>query len=47
MTRITSGLRIGQQVVLANLRKPLPNPFANQGGGPGSKTVVFFGRGGG
>ena len=40
MTRITSGLKIGQQVVLADLSKPLPtnnltNQFAGPGGGPG------------
>jgi multidrug efflux pump subunit AcrA (membrane-fusion protein) len=41
MTRITAGLRAGEQVVLANLSQPLPssNP-ANQGPGPGGR---FFG----
>jgi multidrug efflux pump subunit AcrA (membrane-fusion protein) len=35
-TRITAGLRAGQQVVLANLSQPLPNNNpANQGPGPG------------
>ena len=37
LSQITSGLKIGQQVVLANLSKPLPtnNPFLGPGGGPG------------
>ena len=40
MTRITSGLTIGQQVVLADLSKSLPtnnlnNQFPGPGGGPG------------
>jgi HlyD family secretion protein len=40
MTRITSGLKVGQQVVLADLSKPLPtnnlaNQFPGPGGGPG------------
>jgi multidrug efflux pump subunit AcrA (membrane-fusion protein) len=40
MTRITSGLTVGQQVVLADLSKPLPtnnltNQFPGSGGGPG------------
>jgi multidrug efflux pump subunit AcrA (membrane-fusion protein) len=48
MTRITAGLRAGQQVVLANLSQPLPNSNpANQGpGGPGfAGPVVIGGRG--
>ncbi len=45
MTRITAGLRIGQQVVLADLSKPLPtdNQFSGRGGGPpfgGSVQVI-------
>jgi HlyD family secretion protein len=42
MTRITSGLSLGEQVVLADLSRPLPtaNPFP--GGGPGGQ---FFGPG--
>jgi hypothetical protein len=41
MTRITAGLRAGEQVVLANLGQPLPNNnSANQGHGPGGR---FFG----
>jgi hypothetical protein len=53
MTRITSGLRIGQQVVLAELGKPLPtnnltNQFPGPGGGPGFggglAPVVFSSR---
>ena len=35
MTRITSGLKIGQQVVLASLNQPLPNNNVNDQGGPG------------
>jgi hypothetical protein len=36
MTRITSGLVIGQQVVLANLNAPMPNNNpSNNFGGPG------------
>lgn len=45
MTRITSGLRIGQQVVLADLSKPLPtdSQFSGRGSGPpfgGSVQVI-------
>ena len=44
MTRITSGLRAGQQVVLANLNEPLPtNSLLNGGPGPGiggARTVI-------
>jgi len=41
MTRITAGLRAGEQVVLANLSQPLPdNNPASQGPGPGGR---FFG----
>jgi multidrug efflux pump subunit AcrA (membrane-fusion protein) len=45
MTRITSGLTAGEQVVLANLNQPLPstNP-SNQG--PGGPGLVFIGRAG-
>jgi multidrug efflux pump subunit AcrA (membrane-fusion protein) len=56
MTQITSGLRIGQQVVLANLNAPLPNNNPNdQGpgsgvpiliGGPGGGVSTFVGQGG-
>ncbi len=36
MTRITSGLQVGRQVVLAHLDEPLPtNRPSNQGPGPG------------
>jgi trimeric autotransporter adhesin len=46
MTQITSGLRIGQQVVLANLNAPLPNNNpTNQGPGPGAP--IFLGGPGG
>jgi HlyD family secretion protein len=44
MTRITSGLTVGQQVVLANLNAPLPNnnPSGGQlGGGPGGPINVI------
>jgi multidrug efflux pump subunit AcrA (membrane-fusion protein) len=44
MTRITAGLRAGQQVVLANLSQPLPNTNPT-GGGPGFGRVVPFGGG--
>jgi multidrug efflux pump subunit AcrA (membrane-fusion protein) len=50
MTQIASGLRIGQQVVLANLNAPLPsNNPTNQGpgppilGGPGGAVSTFAG----
>lgn len=49
MTRITSGLRPGQQVVLANLNAPLPNDNPDHSGpfpGPGFH-VNFAGPGGG
>jgi multidrug efflux pump subunit AcrA (membrane-fusion protein) len=48
MTRITSGLAVGQQVVLANLNAPLPNnnPSGNQGPGGGTFTFVGPGPGG-
>jgi trimeric autotransporter adhesin len=48
MTRVTAGLRAGQQVVLANLSQPLPNNNpANQGpGGPGFAGTVVSGGGG-
>ena len=50
MTRITAGLKIGQQVVLADLSKPLPtnnltNQFPSPGGGPGFGGVPRFGGG--
>jgi multidrug efflux pump subunit AcrA (membrane-fusion protein) len=46
MTQVTAGLRIGQQVVLANLNAPLPNNNpTNQGPGPGGP--IFFGGPGG
>jgi multidrug efflux pump subunit AcrA (membrane-fusion protein) len=47
MTRITSGLTIGQQVVLANLNAPMPNnnPSGNNGPIPGGGPV-FVGPGG-
>ena len=45
MTRITAGLRAGQQVVLANLSQPLPdNNPASQG--PGFARTIPFGGGG-
>jgi hypothetical protein len=44
MTRITAGLRVGQQVVLADLSQPLPNTNPT-GGGPGLGRVVPFGGG--
>jgi multidrug efflux pump subunit AcrA (membrane-fusion protein) len=51
MTRITSGLRPGEQVVLANLSAPLPNNNPdNSGGGffPGPGVHInFVGPGGG
>jgi multidrug efflux pump subunit AcrA (membrane-fusion protein) len=47
MTQITSGLGIGQQVVLANLNAPLPNNNpTNQGSGPGA-PILIGGPGGG
>jgi multidrug efflux pump subunit AcrA (membrane-fusion protein) len=49
MTRITSGLVIGQQVVLANLNAPMPNnnPSNNFGGpGPISGGGIFVAPGG-
>jgi hypothetical protein len=47
LTRITSGLKVGQQVVLADLSKPLPtnnlnNQFAGPGGG-GPRAVFISG----
>jgi trimeric autotransporter adhesin len=43
MTRITSGLAVGQMVVLANLNQPLPNNNPNNpGGGPGGPGVPVF-----
>ena len=48
LTQVTSGLTVGEQVVLADLSTPLPtntNPFASRtltGGGGGG----FAGRGG-
>ncbi|HEY4853170.1 MAG TPA: HlyD family efflux transporter periplasmic adaptor subunit [Streptosporangiaceae bacterium] len=52
MTRITSGLKIGQQVVLADLSQPLPtnnltNQFSGPRGGPGLswRTGVIIGPG--
>lgn len=43
MTRITAGLKIGQQVVLANLNAPLPtNNLTNRFGGPGFAGSVNF-----
>jgi multidrug efflux pump subunit AcrA (membrane-fusion protein) len=44
MTRITAGLRAGQQVVLADLSQPLPNTNPT-GGGPGFGRVIPFGGG--
>jgi multidrug efflux pump subunit AcrA (membrane-fusion protein) len=49
MTLITSGLAIGQQVVLANLNAPLPNNNPSStfnGPGPGSVQVNISGPGG-
>ena len=47
MTRITSGLKIGQQVVLADLSKPLPtNNLNNQGPGFGRVNRIIVGPGG-
>jgi HlyD family secretion protein len=52
LTQITSGLTVGQQVVLANLNTPLPtnsNPFATRGlttGGGGGFGPVRAGTGG-
>jgi multidrug efflux pump subunit AcrA (membrane-fusion protein) len=49
LTRITSGLVIGQQVVLANLNAPMPNnnPSSNFGGpGPIPGGGIFVGPGG-
>jgi trimeric autotransporter adhesin len=46
-TRITAGLTVGQQVVLANLGQPLPSNNPNQGPGfgsaiiPAGRSVVF------
>ena len=41
MTRITSGLKLGQQVVLADLSQPLPtNNLANQFPGPGGPGFI-------
>jgi HlyD family secretion protein len=47
MTRITSGLSVGQQVVLANLNSPLPsdNPSTSQFPGPGGGRFQFVGPG--
>jgi hypothetical protein len=53
LTQITSGLTVGEQVVLANLSTPLPtnsNPFAARGltgGGGGGFGAVRNGGGGG
>jgi multidrug efflux pump subunit AcrA (membrane-fusion protein) len=49
MTRITSGLTVGQQVVLANLSAPLPNnnPSGNQLPGGGTFNFLAPGPGGG
>lgn len=48
MTRITSGLTVGEQIVLANLNAPLPNnnPSGNQGPGFGNFSVLAPGGGG-
>jgi trimeric autotransporter adhesin len=49
MTRITSGLVIGQQVVLANLNAPMPNNnSSNNFGGPGPSSGggIFVAPGG-
>jgi RND family efflux transporter MFP subunit len=45
MTRIISGLKAGQKVVLANLNQPLPTSNLNpdQGPGPGRGSFVFNG----
>jgi multidrug efflux pump subunit AcrA (membrane-fusion protein) len=44
MTRITAGLRAGQQVVLADLSQPLPNTNPNnQGPGPGFARTIQIG----
>ena len=42
-TRITAGLRAGQQVVLADLNQPLPSGNQDQGPGfgPGGQAVVL------
>jgi RND family efflux transporter MFP subunit len=43
LTRITSGLTVGQQVVLADLNQPLPtNNLNNQFPGPGGPGAVSF-----
>jgi multidrug efflux pump subunit AcrA (membrane-fusion protein) len=53
LTQITSGLTVGEQVVLANMSTPLPtnsNPFAARGltgGGGGGFVGVRIGGGGG
>jgi len=44
MTRITAGLRAGQQVVLANLSQPLPNTNPT-GQGPGFGRTIPIGGG--
>ena len=52
LTQISSGLSVGEQVVLANISTPLPtnsNPFAARGltGGGGGFIAVTGGGGGG
>jgi HlyD family secretion protein len=46
LTRITSGLSSGQQVVLANLNAPLPNDNPDNDQLPGPGVHVFVGPGG-
>jgi HlyD family secretion protein len=46
LTRITSGLAPGQQVVLASLNAPLPNDNPDNNQLPGSGVRVFVGPGG-
>jgi hypothetical protein len=46
MTRITSGLTVGEQVVLANLNAPLPGSNKSAGPPPGRGTFVFVGPAG-
>jgi hypothetical protein len=52
LTQVTSGLTVGEQVVLANMSTPLPtnsNPFATRGlttGGGGGFGAVRVGGGG-
>jgi hypothetical protein len=43
MTRIISGLKAGQKVVLANLNQPLPTNNPTNQGPPGRGNFVFGG----